>query len=87
MLQRTYQICANCIMDTSDPMITFDERGFCDHCNNFYQNILPHWHTDERGEAQLQRAAEQIRREGKGRDHDCLIGKVSDKFFAFRYKP
>jgi N-acetyl sugar amidotransferase len=61
-------------MDTSDPMITFDERGFCDHCNNFYRNILPHWHTDERGEAQLQRAAEQIRREGKGRDHDCLIG-------------
>jgi N-acetyl sugar amidotransferase len=74
MPQRKYQICTSCIMDTSDPMITFDERGVCDHCNNFYQNILPNWHTDERGAAQLEKIADQIRREGKGRDHDCLIG-------------
>ena len=37
-------------MDTSDSGIAFDARGWCDYCNNFYSNILPNWHTDERGE-------------------------------------
>lgn len=72
--KRAYQICQNCIMDTSDSNIVFDSRGWCDYCNNYYQNILPHWHPDERGEAEIMRQVEQIRKDGKGRDHDCLIG-------------
>lgn len=44
-----YQICSNCVMDTSDPKITFNDKGVCDHCNGFYTNILPNWHTDEKG--------------------------------------
>lgn len=61
-------------MDTSDSNITFDERGWCDYCNNYYRKILPNWHPDERGEQILEKDIEQIRRHGKGRDHDCLIG-------------
>jgi N-acetyl sugar amidotransferase len=72
--RRPYQICTNCIMDTSDSNITFDERGWCDYCNNYYENILPNWHPDEYGEKLLQRAIDEIKRHGKGRDHDCLIG-------------
>jgi N-acetyl sugar amidotransferase len=70
----TYRICANCIMDTSDPEITFDDRGFCDHCTHFYSVILPNWHTDERGARALQSVVDQIKEDGKGKDHDCLIG-------------
>jgi len=40
---REYQICTNCVMDTSDSKIVFDENGMCDHCHNYYENILPHW--------------------------------------------
>jgi len=72
--QRDYQVCTNCIMDTSDSNITFDGRGRCDYCNNYYRNILPNWHPDEAGARQLEREAEAIRRHGKGREHDCLIG-------------
>jgi N-acetyl sugar amidotransferase len=71
---RPYAICSNCIMDTSDSNITFDERGWCDYCNNYYSNILPHWHPDERGEREIQPVMEKIRQDGKGRSHDCLIG-------------
>jgi N-acetyl sugar amidotransferase len=70
----TYKICANCIMDTSDPSIKFDERGWCDYCNNFEHNIRPNWHTDASGEAELMKVAEKIRKDGKGRDFDCIIG-------------
>lgn len=69
-----YQICSHCIMDTSDPNITFDERGWCDYCNNFEQTIKPNWHTDARGAAELAQLAEKIKADGKGKDFDCIIG-------------
>lgn len=74
MSKRPYQICSNCIMDTSDSNITFDARGWCDYCNNYYSNILPNWHPDEEGERQLRPLIEQIRRDGAGKPHDCIIG-------------
>lgn len=61
-------------MDTSDSKIVFDDAGRCEYCNNYYSNILPHWHTDERGERTIMAQVEQIKRDGRGRDHDCLIG-------------
>ncbi len=69
-----YAICANCIMDTSDSGITFDDNGWCDYCNNFHRNILPNWHPDATGQQIITPILERIRREGKGRDHDCVIG-------------
>jgi N-acetyl sugar amidotransferase len=71
---RRSAICANCIMDTSDSNITFDARGWCDYCNNYYQNILPNWHTDEVGARELDKQVEEIKQAGKGRDYDCVIG-------------
>lgn len=61
-------------MDTSDSNIRFDSRGWCDYCNNYYHNILPHWHPDERGEREIRQIVEKIRRDGKRHDHDCIIG-------------
>lgn len=69
-----YRICANCVMDTSDSMISFDAEGACDHCNTFYRHTLPNWHTDERGERKLQAAVGEIKRAGEGKDFDCIIG-------------
>lgn len=74
MNQSSYQICSNCIMDTTDQNITFDENGQCDYCRNYYTNILPNWHPNEKGEAMIAPLIEKIKRQGKGREHDCLIG-------------
>ncbi len=74
MSSRPYQICTNCIMDTSDSGIVFDDRGWCDYCNNYHRNILPNWHTDERGEREIMAQVDKIKRDGRGKDHDCLIG-------------
>jgi len=74
MTIRSYQICSNCVMDTTDPLITFDERGWCDYCRNFHEKILPDWHPDEQGEKLLAPVIERIKRDGRGRDYDCLIG-------------
>jgi N-acetyl sugar amidotransferase len=61
-------------MDTTDPSITFDERGVCDYCRNFYANIRPNWHPDERGRRDLLRLADVIRRDRRRSDYDCIIG-------------
>lgn len=72
--QPGYRICTSCVMDTSDPGISFDDAGVCDHCRNFHERIAPTWHTDERGARALQEVVDQIKRDGQGRDHDCIIG-------------
>ena len=74
MSSRPYQVCTNCAMDTSDSKIVFDERGRCEYCNNYYANILPHWHPDERGARELAPTIERIKRDGQGKPHDCVIG-------------
>lgn len=71
---RQYQICTHCIMDTSDPQIQFDDQGVCEYCNNFKSEIAPNWHTDGRGDAELQALATKIRAGGVGKDFDCIIG-------------
>lgn len=68
------QVCTNCVMDTTDSKIVFDEHGVCDHCRTFYKDIKPHWHPDAAGEAELRKLAEKIKKTGRKRDFDCLIG-------------
>ena len=74
MSKRVYQICTNCVMDTTDSKITFDEKGVCDHCKDFYENVLPNWHTDERGRKELEEMVIKIKKEGEGKDFDCILG-------------
>lgn len=69
-----YRICSRCIMDTSDPNITFDERGWCDYCNNFNSKISPGWLSDASSERSLDQLADTIRVAGVGKDFDCIIG-------------
>ncbi len=71
---QTYQVCANCVMDTSDTKIQFDENGVCDHCRDFWANVEPNWHTDDRGRKELERIVERMKQDGKDRDFDCILG-------------
>lgn len=73
-MSRPYKVCSNCVMDTSDASIDFDLTGRCDHCVTFYSRTLPSWHTDERGKRKLDAMVNRVRRQGSGRDFDCIIG-------------
>jgi N-acetyl sugar amidotransferase len=69
-----YKICTKTVMDTSDPSIVFDADGVSNHYLDFVDNVQPYWKPDERGRADLEAVSAQIRRDGSGRDFDCLIG-------------
>lgn len=74
MAKYKYQQCANCVMDTTDSNIIFDEQGICDHCNTFKSKIEPFWLTNENGKLQLEEIVSKIKKESKGKDFDCLMG-------------
>ncbi|EKN3345510.1 N-acetyl sugar amidotransferase [Yersinia ruckeri] len=73
-MNKIYKICSKCIMDTSDPNITFDSNGHCDYCNNFEHLIKPNWHVGEQGHQELMAMAAAIKEDSKGNDFDCIIG-------------
>ncbi len=74
MSKREYQICTNCIMDTSDSKIVFDARGWCDYCCNFHENIGPNWHPNDKGVELITPLIDKIKKEGEGKEYDCVIG-------------
>lgn len=69
-----YKICTKTIMDTSDPNIVFDENGVSDYYHNFQQVILTNWKAGKEGKEELMKVAEKIKKDGKNRDFDCIIG-------------
>ncbi len=71
---RPYQECINCMMDTSDPFIRFNEEGLCDGCENFYSLIKPNWKNSDESLSQIQPKINEIKRHGKGKKYDCIIG-------------
>lgn len=72
--EREYQRCTQCVMDTTDSKITFDENGVCDHCRTFHEDIKPNWHPDEQGRRELDKIVEKIKEDGKKHDFDCILG-------------
>ena len=73
-MTRDYQVCTRCVMDTSDPEITFDANGVCNHCIEFEQVTSKGWFPNEEGAQKLAAQIERIKADGKGRDYDCIIG-------------
>ena len=63
-----------CVMDTTDSRITFDGNGVCDHCNTFINDIKLYWHPDDASKNELFRIVDKIKKEGMGKDFDCILG-------------
>ena len=61
-------------MDTSDPNIIFDENGVSDYYHNYINVMKPNWHPDDKGFKMMMKIAEDIKKDGEGRDFDCIIG-------------
>ncbi|MFY3862446.1 N-acetyl sugar amidotransferase [Achromobacter xylosoxidans] len=87
--QRPYQQCTRCLMDTSDPAITFDNEGVCNHCTRYFSRVRDEVHRGPAGEAVLARIVDQIRAEGRGKDYDCIAGVsggVDSTFVVYKLK-
>lgn len=94
-MKKNYQICKSCIMDTTDPTLTFNKNGECHFCENFKNHISPNWNPNEKGIKKITPLINKIKKNGKDKDYDCLIGisggldssyvaYVAKKYFGLR---
>lgn len=74
VIQGDYQICKNCVMDTTDSQITFDENCVCDHCIGFKKDTLPNWYPNDAGKEMFRKQVKEIKASGKGKPFDCIMG-------------
>lgn len=64
------KFCSRCVMDGTDPDITFDSQGICNHCTNALRELM----MAEMEKKNLLQRIERIKSDGKGKEYDCLIG-------------
>ncbi|HUR67018.1 MAG TPA: N-acetyl sugar amidotransferase [Chitinophagaceae bacterium] len=74
MTPRPYQQCQRCVMDTSDPYISFDKNGICNHCSEYFMNVNVLVERTRQENERLQRLTARIKRSGKGKKFDCILG-------------
>ncbi len=71
---REYQRCTRCVMDTSDSEVVFNEEGVCNHCLRYDAQLKTRVYHGEEASTKLTALVEAIKRAGKGKEYDCIIG-------------
>ena len=67
-------MCTRCVMDTTDPEITFDKNGVCNHCHKYDRLVREHIVDGDEGSKRLESLVNDIKRHGRRKQYDCLIG-------------
>ena len=67
-----HQVCTYCVMDTSDPEISFNDQGVCNHCEGF--RARKDWFPGDSGKNKLNALIDSIKEEGRGKEYDCILG-------------
>ena len=65
--------CARCIYDETIPNITFDANGVCNYCH-IHDQMNREYPTGDAGAERLRAIAEQIKRDGRGKKYDVVVG-------------
>jgi N-acetyl sugar amidotransferase len=70
----SYKICTKLVVDSSYPDVKFDEFGVSDTYNNFHSNVKQYWQTGANGKRYLEELVSSIKRDGRGKEFDCIMG-------------
>ncbi len=70
-----YQRCTRCVMDNaSDDTIRFDSNGVCNYCTDALAIKDRVYFPNSEGQKKLEIMASEIKKAGKGKQYDCVIG-------------
>ena len=73
-LERTYQICNRCVMDTSDEDIVFDSEANCNHCAQYLEVLSQPRYNFNDSKRLLNELLQRVKNKGERRKYDCLVG-------------
>ena len=68
------KICSRCIYDETTPGIAFSEEGVCNYCDMIDELQDEYQTGTPAGEQKFSEIVEQIKRKGKGKKYDCVVG-------------
>jgi N-acetyl sugar amidotransferase len=68
------KICTRCIYDERTPSISFDEEGVCNYCKQIDSLRDSYYTGTPEGEETLLGILDEIKKKGKGKKYDCVIG-------------
>jgi len=76
-------------MDTSDPDITFDQKGVCNHCDTREIEIKNKVFSGDDGKKRLDKIVADIKGQNSKNQYDCIIGVsggVDSTYVAYKVK-
>jgi N-acetyl sugar amidotransferase len=73
-MNKNYQRCAKCLMDTSDTNISFDEYGICIHCKSYQERLSSRVYNSSEREEKLTKLIKEIKKKSLNKEYDCIIG-------------
>lgn len=74
MEKQNYQICSRCLMDTSDPDIIFDAKGYCNHCTNYLDTLSKHAYKPKISKNQWEAILNNVKNKANNKKYHCVVG-------------
>lgn len=74
--EQMLRVCRRCVLDTTDPDITFDDEGLCSHCRRYDAVFRSAAQAAARGERldDLEQVVTKIKKAGRRKQYDCIVG-------------
>ncbi|MBX9788348.1 MAG: N-acetyl sugar amidotransferase [Pirellulales bacterium] len=66
-------LCRRCVINSSIPGVHLDAEGICNHCH-IHDRLNAMFPLGEEGTRRLQEIVDRIRRDGRGKPFDCVVG-------------
>ena len=73
-LNTNLKVCTKCIYDERVASIIFDENGVCNYCHQISELQQKYGTGEEKGEQKFVEIVEEIKKAGKNKKYDCIIG-------------
>lgn len=80
--------CERCLYDSAIPGIAFDDSGVCSYCR-IHDQLEVEYPVGDRGRMHLEALADRIRRDGRGKKYDVIVGVsggCDSSFMLYRAK-
>lgn len=73
IMNKSYQICTRCVMDTSAPGVTFDEAGVCNYCKGHDEKVAATAYRLGGADEKLKQLVARLKSEKHG-EYDSIVG-------------
>lgn len=84
-----YQQCKRCVMDTSDSLIEFNEKGYCNHCTAYLDQKPKLIKSGNEGVLELDNLIAKVKKASRRKKYDVILGLsggMDSSFVAYNAK-